>query len=106
MFQESCTQTEVSSLHLGGGPSSAELRDTACIFLEKEPGPCPKAVPPLDCSSPVFVSPPFPDQQLFKSALWNSGKVKEAERSLYPTDKKQGTQKGLVLQSCRALTQF
>ena len=76
MFQESCTQTEVSSLHLGGGPSSAELRDTACIFLEKEPGPRPKAVPPLDCSSPVFVSPPFPDQQLFKSALWNSGKVR------------------------------
>ena len=29
----------------------------------------------LDCSSLVFASPPFPDQQLFEPALWNSEKV-------------------------------
>ena len=29
----------------------------------------------LDCSSFVFAFPPFPDEQLFESALWNSGKV-------------------------------
>ena len=47
----------------------------------------------------VFVSPPFPDQQLFESTLWNSGKAKEAEQSLYPTDKKWRTQSRSVLQS-------
>ena len=38
--------------------------------------PAPKAVLLfLDCSSLVFASPPFPDQQLFEPALWNSEKV-------------------------------
>ena len=44
-------------------------------------GPCPKAEHWLflDSSSLVFASPSFPDQQLFEPALWNSGKVIEAE---------------------------
>ena len=34
-----------------------------CIFLEEEPGHCPKAAPLfLDCSSLVFASPSFSDQ--------------------------------------------
>ena len=50
-----------------------------CVSLEVEPGPCPKpALLCPDCSSLVSASPPFPDQQLFESALWNSGKVMEA----------------------------
>ena len=32
----------------------------------------------LGCSYFVYASPPFPDQQLFESALWNSRKVIEA----------------------------
>ena len=47
----------------------------------------------LDCSSPVFVSRPFPGQQLFESALWNSGNIKEAEWSVYPINKKQKTER-------------
>ena len=39
---------------------------------------------------------PFPDRQLSKSALWNSGKVKRAEWSLFLTNKKWYTQKGCV----------
>ena len=50
------------------------------VSLEGEPGPCPKAALLfLDCSSLVSASPPFPDQQLFEPALWNSGEVMEAE---------------------------
>ena len=50
------------------------------VSLEAEPGSCPKAALLfLDCSSLFSVSPPFPDQQLFESALWKSGKVMEAE---------------------------
>ena len=45
------------------------------IFLEVEPGPCPKnALLFLHCSSLVTTPPPFPDQQLFEPALWNSEK--------------------------------
>ena len=51
-----------------------------CIFLGEKPGHCPKApLLFLDCSSLVSVSPPFPDEQLFELALWNSGTVMEAE---------------------------
>ena len=51
-----------------------------CVSLEEEPGLCPKAALLfLDFSSLVSASPPFPDEQLFELALWNSGKVKEAE---------------------------
>ena len=99
MLQESGAQPEVTILHLGGVLVPAEeLRDVLlCISLEGEPGPCPKAALLfLEYSSLICAFPPFPDEQLFESALWNSGKVKEAERSLFPTNKKQGTQRGLV----------
>ena len=50
------------------------------ICLKGEPGPCLKAALLfLDCSSLVSSSPRFPDYQLFEPALWNSGKVIEAE---------------------------
>ena len=59
---------------------SAELEDTVMCILQEESGPCPEAILLfLDCSSFVFVFLPFPEEQLFESALWNSGKVKEAE---------------------------
>ena len=49
-------------------------------------GPCPKAEHWLflDSSSLVFASPSFPDRQLFEPALWNSGKVMEAEWGPFP----------------------
>ena len=66
----------------------------SCIFPEKEPGPCPRAVlyycfqtVPLLCFS---TSPPFPDKQLCESALC------EAEWSLFLTNEKWGTQEGFV----------
>ena len=51
-----------------------------CVSLEYEPGPCLKAVVLfLDCSFLISASSTFPDKQLFEPALWNSGKVMEAE---------------------------
>ena len=51
----------------------------SCVSLEGEPGSCLKAALLfLGCSSLVSASPPFPDWQLFESALWGSGKVMEA----------------------------
>ena len=50
----------------------------------------------LDCCSSVSAFPPFPDERLFESALWNSGMVKEAEWGPFPTNKKQGTRKGSI----------
>jgi hypothetical protein len=41
----------------------------------------------LDFSLFVSASPPLLDKQLFESASWNSEKVKEAKRSLYPINK-------------------
>ena len=70
-----------------------------CVFLEKEPASCPKAVLSfLDCSSPVFASPSFPDQQLSEPAPWNSGKATEAEWGPFPKNKNWGTQKGFCAQ--------
>ena len=55
------------------------------VSLEVEPGPCSNAAPlSLVCSSFVSASPHFPNV----SACWNSGKVKEAEWSLFPLMKK------------------
>ena len=50
-----------------------------CLFLEVEPRPCPQGCIVLpQGSSLVSVSSPFSDGQLFESALWNSGKIREA----------------------------
>ena len=55
------------------------LKALLYVSLEVEPGPCPRAaVWFLGYSSLVFASLPFLDQQLFESALWNSGKFMEA----------------------------
>ena len=52
----------LSSFHVLGGFGCAE---ELCVFLEEEPGPCPKAALLfLDCSSLVSASPPFSDEQL------------------------------------------
>lgn len=60
--------------------SAEELKDSVMCILQEESGPCPEAVLLfIDCSSFVSVFLLFPDWQLFESALWNSGKVKEAE---------------------------
>jgi len=51
-----------------------------CASLEEEAASCLGAVPLfLDGSSPVSASPLFPEKQLFKPALGNSGKGLEAE---------------------------
>ena len=74
--------------------STRELKDV-CIFLEEELGSCPKATLLfLKCFS-FEAFPPFPDKQLFEYALWRSGKVKEAEWNLFPTNKKWGEGKGM-----------
>ena len=67
--------------------SAGELKDV-CIFLEEELGSCPKTTLLfLKCfSSEAF--PPFLDKQLLEYALWSSGKVKEVEWNLFPTNKK------------------
>ena len=71
---------ECRHLPFGGGFSSVKSsKILLCVSLEAEPGPCPKAALLfLGFSSFVSASPPFPDQQLLESALWNSGKVMEA----------------------------
>ena len=46
--------------------------------------------------APISASPPFPDQELFESTLWNSGKFKQAQWNLYSTNKKSGTQKSFL----------
>ena len=82
VLQESCAQAEVTILHLGGGLSSYRRtqRYWLYIFLEEEPEPSRiAALLFLDCSSFVYSFPPFPDKQLFESAIWNLRKVKGAE---------------------------
>ena len=88
-------------LCLGGAPwFLGRTQGITCLFLKEEPRLRPKAALLfLDCSSFVSAFPPFLDEQLIESALWNSGKVKEAEWSLFPANKKEGrwwTQKGFV----------
>ena len=58
VLQESCTQPEVTILYLGGGLKFSEknLKVLLCIFLEGEPGWCPKAaLSLLDPSSFVCI---------------------------------------------------
>ena len=77
VLQGSCAQPQVTILYPCGGHNSAEeLKDIVIyIFLEEEPGRCPKAALLfLDCSSLVPAFPPFP-----YLPFWNSGKVKETE---------------------------
>ena len=69
-----------------------------CVSLERELGPCPKAVLLLDCSSLVFASPSFLDQQPSEPAPRKSGKVLEAERGPFPKNKKWGAQRGFCAQ--------
>lgn len=70
-----------------------------CISLEEQPGPCPKAaLLVFDCSILFPILPLFPDQQLFELALWNLGKVMEAEAYLLKT-RNRGQRKASVLKS-------
>ena len=57
-----CGQHAVNFSHLVGEYLQNSSKILLCIFLEGEPGPCPKAALLfLDCSSHVSVSPPFPN---------------------------------------------
>ena len=59
-----------------------------CVFLEREPGSCPKAILMLlEGSSP-------PDQQLSEPVPRKSEKVMVAELGPFPKNKKWVTQKG------------
>ena len=62
MLQESCVQSEVTILHLGGGSSSKEdLKDIAMhISLSRNQDSVWRLYQTL-IVSPVSVSPPFPD---------------------------------------------
>ena len=94
--QQVCSRNLVFSLKLPSSTWVGAQRHCYAYFFEQEPGLCLEAVPTFVS---VFLSPPFPDEQLFESMLWNSGKAKEAEQSLYPTDKKWRTQSRSALQS-------
>ena len=68
------------------------------IFLEPEPGPCPKAALLfLDHSSLVSTSPFFLDQQLFESILWNSGKVRRLNEVYFQQTRNRRHRKNLYL---------
>ena len=62
MLQESCVQSEVTILHLGGGPNSVEeLKDIVMrISLSRNQDPVSRLYHHV-IVSPVSVSPPFPD---------------------------------------------
>ena len=62
MLQESCVQSEVTILHLGGGSTSVEeLKDIVThISLSRNQDPVWRLYQPL-IVSPASVSPPFPD---------------------------------------------
>ena len=61
MLQESCLQSEVTILHVGGDSSSVELKDIVMhIFLSRNQDPVWRLYQPL-IVSPVSVSPHFAD---------------------------------------------
>ena len=62
VFQDSCAQSEVTILHLGGGPYflKKNSKTLLCTSLEEEPGHDPiAALLFLDCSSFVSAFPHF-----------------------------------------------
>lgn len=96
----------LSSFHLLGVLVLQNSKILLCLFLAKEPGPCPKAsVFFIDWSFLVSASPPFPDQQLFEPALWNSGKVMEAE-TYFLKPRNRGLGKACAQELHRALPGF
>ena len=61
MLLESCVQSEVTNLHLGGGSSSVEFKDIVMrIFLSRNQNCVWRLYQPLIVFS-VFVFPPFSD---------------------------------------------
>ena len=61
MLQKSCVQSEVTTLHLGGGSISVELKDIVMhIFLSRNQDPVLRLYHHL-IVSPVSVFLPFPD---------------------------------------------
>ena len=64
---------------VGGSSFAEELKDVVMCVLGGGTRTCPKAAL-LFLGSPFLASAssPFPDEQLFKSALWDSGKAMEA----------------------------
>ena len=90
------TTTAVTILHLGGSTVPADLRDTMFyIFLEGKSGLCPRAAALLFLATSL-VSATVP----WLATVWIcpliSGKVKEAEWSLFPKNHKWETGKGFV----------
>ena len=80
-----------SSTWAGALVPAEELRDTVMyIFLEEEPGPCPQGCTTVSGLLLFFLHSLPSLMSNFESALWESGKVKEVERSLFPTNKKEG----------------
>ena len=71
-----------------------------CVSPEREPGSCPRAVLLfLNCSSLVFASPSFCDQQLSEPVPRNSGKVLEAEQGHFLRTRNGGHRKVFVPRS-------
>ena len=48
-----------------------------------------------NCFSFVSAPPPLPDNQLFESALWNSGKVRRLHEAYFPQTRNRGHRKDL-----------
>ena len=81
MLQASCAQPEAAILHLDGGLKFLQKNSKIlfCISLRRNQDPAPRLHYCLT-GPPLFLHPlPSLTKQLFESALWNSGKVKEAE---------------------------
>ena len=86
---------------VGVSVSAKQLKDTLCVSLEGEPGPCPKAALLFLLIAPPLSLHPLPsliNSYLFEPAPWNSGKVMEVERSLFTIIKKWGHRKGFCSQ--------
>ena len=81
MLQESCVQSEVTILHLGGGPSSVEeLKDIVMrISLSRNQDPVSKLYHHV-IVSPLFLYPlPFLISNSLNPSLGIQGRLKEAE---------------------------
>lgn len=107
VLQEFCAQPEVSTLRLGGGANSCRTQGYYYVYSLRRSQDTSASCTIVSLLLLFhFYIPRFPDKQLFESAFWNTVKVKEAERNLFLTNKKRGTQKGFVTGSPTGSVQF
>ena len=96
--QQSCAPGILCSVWSSHPPPGWGLKDIVMhISLSRNQDSVWRLYQVVDCF--CFCIPSLPWLAIVWIQLWNSGKVKEAEWSLYPTDKKWRTQNRSVLQS-------